>query len=290
MPRCRHPTPWSLRRASGGVGIARSPGEQHWTERASALLSPLLHAAAIESLPMRTVLRWIDRHDGATPLQILSRTVGEDATATDLLSGIVGTDAAGTVRHLVHRVGRPGGLPIGGRAGVDRAPSARCRRVLSGRQHHVHLLRRSPAAPVRSARRRRPRRCARRHLRPGAVRRATATHIARSRRGGQHRAHSRPARPAERGGRTGSARDGVPAGPVPGPRPLGIAADGFLTLFGTTVVFPGSPTSARCATSAPWPATTRCPRRPWVTPWANGDASGPRARSAPSGCHDSRST
>ena len=42
---------------------------------------------------MRTVVRWIDRHDGATPLQILSRTVGDDATATDLLSGIVGTDA-----------------------------------------------------------------------------------------------------------------------------------------------------------------------------------------------------
>ena len=95
---------------SGGVGIARSPGDQHWTERASALLSPLLHAAAIESLPMRTVVRWIDRHDGATPLQILSRTVGDDATATDLLSGIVGTDAAGAIRHMVHRVRRPGRL------------------------------------------------------------------------------------------------------------------------------------------------------------------------------------
>jgi type IV secretion system protein VirD4 len=77
---------------SGGA-IAHSPGEQHWTERASALLSPLLHAAALESLPMRTVVRWIDRHDGATPLQILSQTVGDDATATDLLAGIVGTDA-----------------------------------------------------------------------------------------------------------------------------------------------------------------------------------------------------
>ena len=77
---------------SGGA-IAHSPGEQHWTERASALLSPLLHAAALESLPMRSVVRWIDRHDGATPLQILSQTVGDDATATDLLAGIVGTDA-----------------------------------------------------------------------------------------------------------------------------------------------------------------------------------------------------
>jgi type IV secretory pathway TraG/TraD family ATPase VirD4 len=53
----------------------------------------LLHAAALESLTMRSVVRWIDRHDGATPLHILSRSVGDDATATDLLAGIVGTDA-----------------------------------------------------------------------------------------------------------------------------------------------------------------------------------------------------
>lgn len=77
----------------GGGSASYSPNEQHWTERAGALLSPLLHAAALESLPMRSVLRWIDRHDGATPLQILSSTVGDEATATDLLAGIVGTDA-----------------------------------------------------------------------------------------------------------------------------------------------------------------------------------------------------
>jgi type IV secretion system protein VirD4 len=74
-------------------GASQSAGEHHWSERASALLSPLLHAAALESIPMRSVVRWIDRHDGATPLQILSKTVGDDATATDLLAGIVGTDA-----------------------------------------------------------------------------------------------------------------------------------------------------------------------------------------------------
>jgi type IV secretion system protein VirD4 len=79
-------------RLSGG-SMMQSAGEHHWTERAGALLSPLLHAAALESVPMRTVLRWIDRHDGATALKILSQTVGEDATATDLLAGIVGTDA-----------------------------------------------------------------------------------------------------------------------------------------------------------------------------------------------------
>ena len=76
----------------GESGFSHSPSEQHWTERASALLAPILHAAALESLPMRSVVRWIDRHDGATPLDILAANVGNDATATDLLAGIVGTD------------------------------------------------------------------------------------------------------------------------------------------------------------------------------------------------------
>jgi type IV secretion system protein VirD4 len=79
-------------RLSGGT-ISQSAGEQHWSERASALLSPLLHAAALEELPVRTLLRWIDRRNGVTPLQILTSAVGEDATATDLLAGIVATDA-----------------------------------------------------------------------------------------------------------------------------------------------------------------------------------------------------
>jgi type IV secretion system protein VirD4 len=78
-------------RLSGG-SLSASSGEHHWNERASALLSPLLHAAALEELPMRTLLRWIDRRNGVTPLQILTTTVGEDATATDLLAGIVATD------------------------------------------------------------------------------------------------------------------------------------------------------------------------------------------------------
>jgi type IV secretion system protein VirD4 len=82
-----------VRAAALGRGAgARPTGEQHWSERAGALLSPLLHAAALESLPMRSVLRWIDRHDGATPLDILSATLGEDSVATDLLTGIVATD------------------------------------------------------------------------------------------------------------------------------------------------------------------------------------------------------
>ncbi len=83
--------------ADAMVGASRlsglRSGEQHWTERAGALLSTLLHAAAVEELTMRDVLRWIDRHDGAPALEILASRAWEDHPATDLLTGIVATDS-----------------------------------------------------------------------------------------------------------------------------------------------------------------------------------------------------
>jgi type IV secretion system protein VirD4 len=65
----------------------------HWTERAAALLGPLLHAAALEGTTMRRVVHWIDRHDGAPALDVLSRRCGEGAVPTDVLSGILSTDS-----------------------------------------------------------------------------------------------------------------------------------------------------------------------------------------------------
>jgi type IV secretory pathway TraG/TraD family ATPase VirD4 len=76
--------------AAGRTGGLRA-GEHHWAERAGALLSTLLHAAAIENLAMRDVLRWIDRHEGAPALEILSEP-GREEAAADLLAGIVATD------------------------------------------------------------------------------------------------------------------------------------------------------------------------------------------------------
>lgn len=42
---------------------------------------------------MREVLRWIDRHDGSPALELLGSHSGHDEAATDLLAGIVATDA-----------------------------------------------------------------------------------------------------------------------------------------------------------------------------------------------------
>ncbi len=73
-------------------GQAPSTGADHWTERAGALLAPLLHAAALGGQPMATVASWVDRHRGEAALELLADRVGDEAPATDLLAGILATD------------------------------------------------------------------------------------------------------------------------------------------------------------------------------------------------------
>ena len=77
---------------SGGADASRT-GSSHWTERAQALLAPLLHAAAREGADMRTVLMWVDRRQALPAQQALSGPPGDDRSiARDLLDGIVSTD------------------------------------------------------------------------------------------------------------------------------------------------------------------------------------------------------
>ena len=82
--------------ATGGPGGAagdRRPEHSHWTERAEALLAPLLHAAAVEGGDMRTVLTWVDRRLALPAQQILSGQPGRATElARNLLDGIVATD------------------------------------------------------------------------------------------------------------------------------------------------------------------------------------------------------
>jgi type IV secretory pathway TraG/TraD family ATPase VirD4 len=63
----------------------------HWSERAGALLAPLLHAAAVGGEELPTVLSWIDRRQAAPALRVLDETGA--AVAGDLLAGIAATDA-----------------------------------------------------------------------------------------------------------------------------------------------------------------------------------------------------
>jgi type IV secretory pathway TraG/TraD family ATPase VirD4 len=65
--------------------------EQHWTERAAALLAPLLYAAHLTERPMEDVLRWILRQDLTEPLQTLCDS--DSDIAVHVLIGIKRTDS-----------------------------------------------------------------------------------------------------------------------------------------------------------------------------------------------------
>ncbi len=65
----------------------------HWTERAEALLAPMLHAAATADAGMRAVLTWVLRHDIHTPMALLGAADREGAdVAVDVLAGIAATE------------------------------------------------------------------------------------------------------------------------------------------------------------------------------------------------------
>jgi len=65
--------------------------ENHWTERAAALLAPLLYAARLTGRPIGEVLRWTLRQDLASAMDALAD--GGSEIAADVLVGIQKTDA-----------------------------------------------------------------------------------------------------------------------------------------------------------------------------------------------------
>jgi type IV secretory pathway TraG/TraD family ATPase VirD4 len=74
------------------VGAARpaagATDATHWTERAEALLAPLLHAAALEGEEAAALVGWVNRRDGRAAARLLG-----PGTASDLLAGILATEA-----------------------------------------------------------------------------------------------------------------------------------------------------------------------------------------------------
>jgi hypothetical protein len=64
--------------------------EQHWSERAGALLAPLLLAANRSERPIADVVRWVLRHDLNEPGAVLEREQAD--VACEVLEGIARTD------------------------------------------------------------------------------------------------------------------------------------------------------------------------------------------------------
>ncbi len=84
------------RRPCSRPGFGREPGRglggpDHWTERAEALLGPLLHAAALGGKTMASVLRWVQRRDVQEALELAGSSNGHDVAA-DSIEGIMETE------------------------------------------------------------------------------------------------------------------------------------------------------------------------------------------------------
>lgn len=70
---------------------AGTTNENHWTERAETLLSPLLYAAHLMDGSIEDVMRWTHHHDLGPSLEVL--TSSDDPIAADSLIGIQRTDS-----------------------------------------------------------------------------------------------------------------------------------------------------------------------------------------------------
>ncbi len=77
----------SQRRSSSGGSV------DHWSERAGSLLATLLYAAVQAEVGIDAVVQWSDRHHGHDALEILTQTCGDGHPASALLTGILATDS-----------------------------------------------------------------------------------------------------------------------------------------------------------------------------------------------------
>lgn len=70
----------------------RGHGEDHWSERAGALIAPLLHASALRDESLTDLATRIDGRNASGALEILTAHHGEHHAAPTLLHGILATD------------------------------------------------------------------------------------------------------------------------------------------------------------------------------------------------------
>jgi type IV secretion system protein VirD4 len=92
--------------SSAGAGVDNAT---FWTESAKALLAPLLHAAALSGSSVSDVRRWLARSDFETPGKVLEQHAAE--TAADDLDAIANTEERelssilSTTRQVLHAYG-----------------------------------------------------------------------------------------------------------------------------------------------------------------------------------------
>lgn len=83
----------TLVEVSAPAGTGTRSEASHWSERAQLLLATLFHAAALDGAPMRTVLAWVDRRRSLEARQILACAPGGATELADnALEGLTATE------------------------------------------------------------------------------------------------------------------------------------------------------------------------------------------------------
>ena len=189
---------------------------------------------------MEDVLRWIDRHNGAPALEILASGAGEEATATDLLAGIVATDSREQSGIWSTASGVLAAYRTEGALASTRTPPLNLEEFCSRSEHSLRVLDGTPSAAIRTARRGGRGRRARRDLRTCPLPRHNGppTLLALDEVANIAPIPDLPAMVSEGAGQgllvLACLQDLSQARGR-----WGTAADGFLSLFGTTVVLRG---------------------------------------------------
>ncbi|MHB1087794.1 MAG: type IV secretory system conjugative DNA transfer family protein [Acidimicrobiales bacterium] len=114
-------------------------GDDHWTERAGALVAPLLHAAALKHETLGRLASRIDERDGDGALELLRERYGAQHPAVSLLHGVLGTEE----RERSGIWSTASGLFAGMRTDAARASAREApldvNEFLAG-PHHLHIV------------------------------------------------------------------------------------------------------------------------------------------------------
>lgn len=113
--------------------------DDHWTERAGALVAPLLHASALRHESLGRLASRIDERDGATALEELGARYGPHHQAVSLLRGVLGTEE----RERSGIWSTASGLFAGVRTDAARASAREAPLDVNGflaGAHHLHIV------------------------------------------------------------------------------------------------------------------------------------------------------
>jgi type IV secretory pathway TraG/TraD family ATPase VirD4 len=113
--------------------------DDHWTERASALVAPLLHAAALSGVSMGELASNVNQRVGEPSLGLLRERYGAQHPASSLLAGVLASEERERSSIWSTASGLFAGLRTESARQVSREPPLRIDRFLEG-AHHLHIV------------------------------------------------------------------------------------------------------------------------------------------------------